>query len=108
MPGMIEVTEDDFAGEVATPGILTVVEFWAPWCGPCRAMVPLLEQVAVERAGVVRVVTVNADEHPRLGMRYGVRGIPTLLFFRDGAVVDRITGAAPRSRIDQVIARHTA
>ncbi|MGH7531696.1 MAG: thioredoxin [Gemmatimonadales bacterium] len=106
MTEMVDVTEENFAAEVAAPGVLTVVDFWAPWCGPCRAIAPVLEQVALERAGTVRIVKVNADEHPKIGMRYNVRGIPTLLFFKDGVVVDRIVGSAPRERIDQVIARH--
>ena len=106
MPGMTEVTEESFAAEVAAGEMLTIVDFWAEWCGPCKAIAPVLEQVAAERAGTVRVVKVNADEHPRIGMRYAVRGIPTLLFFRGGEVVDRIVGSVPKARIDEVIARH--
>ena len=106
MHGMTEVTEETFAAEVAAGGMLTVVDFWAEWCGPCKAIAPVLEQVAAQRADTVRIVKVNADEHPRIGMRYGVRGIPTLLFFRGGEVVDRIVGSVAKARIDEVIERH--
>ena len=106
MHGMTEVTEETFADEVAAGGVLTIVDFWAEWCGPCKAIAPILEQVAAERAGTVRIVKLNADEHPRILMQYGVRGIPTLLLFRGGEVVDRIVGSVPKTRIDEVIARH--
>ncbi|MGH7590523.1 MAG: thioredoxin [Gemmatimonadales bacterium] len=106
MTELVDVTEENFAAQVAARNVLTVVDFWAPWCGPCRALAPVLEQVAAECAGRVRVVKVNADEHPKLGMQFGVRGLPTLLFFRAGVAVDRIAGSAPKARIDQVIARH--
>ncbi|MGB7211301.1 MAG: thioredoxin [Gemmatimonadales bacterium] len=107
MTGLAEVTEENFAAEVAAQGVITIVDFWAPWCGPCKAIAPVLEQLALERADTLRIVKVNADEHPKIGMQYNVRGIPTLLFFKEGVVVDRIVGAAPRERIDQVIVRHT-
>lgn len=106
MNGAIDVTDDDFAAVVAAPDTLVVVEFWAPWCGPCKAIAGTLEQVARERAGAVRIVKVNGDEHPKIGMRWNVRGLPTLLFFKGGVVVDRIVGAVAKPRIDEVIARH--
>ncbi len=82
---------------------LTIVDFWAPWCGPCKMIAPILEQIAVERAGTVKVTKVNSDEHPRLSVRFGVRGIPMMLFFKGGKPVAQIVGAVPRAKIEATI-----
>src|SRR5437879_11207872 len=78
---------------VATEG-LVMVDFWAEWCGPCRAIAPVLEELAAASEGRVTLMKVNVDENPGLAARYGIRSIPTILFFKKGAIVDRVLGAA--------------
>jgi thioredoxin 1 len=106
MPNAVTVTDQTFAAEVEQQPGLTVVDFWAPWCGPCRIIGPMVEEIAVERAGTVKVAKVDSDQNPRLSVRFNVRSIPTLLFFKDGHVVDQIIGAVPRARIDAVVEKH--
>ena len=108
MANITDITEESFAAEVEHSRGITIVDFWATWCGPCKAIAPILEQVAVERAGTVKVVKVNADEYPKVQMRFNVRGLPTLLLFKDGALVDRIVGAMPKSHLDGVIEKALA
>jgi thioredoxin 1 len=99
----IELTEAGFdEALVAHPRL--VVDFWAPWCGPCRAVAPVLEAVALEQAGQVVVGKVNVDEQPALAARFSIRSIPTLLFFKNGVPVDTVIGAVPRPEIDKRLA----
>jgi thioredoxin 1 len=91
-----EITDDEFAHEVLGSDLPVLVEFWAPWCGPCRQLAPVLEQLAEERAGTLKVVKINQDEHPRISAEYRVMGVPTMLVFDRGeAVIDLL---ADRSR----------
>ena len=96
--GIESLTENTFHEALAaSTGV--VVDFWAPWCGPCRAMAPVLEDVAREAPAGVLVAKVNVDEQSALAGRFGVQAIPTLIFFKGGAVVDRVVGAAPKAEI---------
>ena len=92
---VLEFTDANWEKEVEQSDVPVVVDFWAPWCGPCRIVEPAVERVARDLAGRLKVVKVNADLTPELGQRFNVRGIPTLIIFDHGRVVDRQTGASP-------------
>jgi len=96
--GTIALNERGFDEAVAAYPAL-VVDFWAPWCGPCRAVAPILEQIAQEQAGKVTIGKVNVDEESALAARFGIRSIPTLLFFKAGTIVDTVVGAVPKAEI---------
>jgi thioredoxin len=93
------VSEGEFLEEVLRETIPTAVDFWAPWCGPCKMVSPILEDIADKHPGKIKVVKVNSDENPGLSQRFGIQGIPTIILFRDGKEVDRLVGAAPRDNI---------
>ncbi len=95
----LHLTEASFDGEVAKHSEVLMVDFWAEWCAPCRAIAPTLDELARESAGKVSLAKVNVDEHPSLAARYGVRSIPTILFMKGGAVVDQVIGAVPKAQL---------
>ncbi|MGQ9863196.1 MAG: thioredoxin [Bacteroidia bacterium] len=103
----VVVTDESFQKEVLENPTLTIVDFWAPWCGPCHMIAPILEQLAQEYEGRLRIAKVNVDENPQTPYTYGVMAIPTLVFFRGGKVVDKQVGALPKpalkARIDKLL-----
>ena len=99
--GTRSVTDQSFATDVLGAGKPVLVDFWAEWCGPCRMIAPALEEIAGEIGDKVDIVKLNIDENPDTPTRYGVRGIPTMVLFKDGKPVAQKVGAAPRSQIQQ-------
>jgi thioredoxin len=97
------LTQATFDETVATTEGLLLVDFWAPWCGPCRAIAPVLDALVRESAGTVTLAKVNVDEEPALAGRYEIRSIPTILLIKDGRIVDRVVGAVPRATLDAKI-----
>jgi thioredoxin 2 len=93
LPWVAEATETNFGDVVERAGIPVVVDLWAPWCGPCRMISPPLEEVARRLRGRIKLVKVNVDENPQISARFGVQGIPTLLLFRNGELIDTVVGA---------------
>ena len=98
-------TDANFDSEVLQSEIPVLVDFWATWCAPCKAIAPLVDAVADEYAGKVKVGKVNVDENQATPGKFGVRGIPTLILFKGGAVVDQIVGAVPKSQLDAMLAK---
>ena len=96
---MESVTEETFDSRVLAHDKPVLVEFWATWCGPCRMVAPVLDQIAGERADELDIVKLNYDEEPAIGQRYGVMGLPTMLLFRGGEPVRSFVGAKPKARL---------
>ena len=107
LPWIVDADAHDFDEHVAA-SVPVLVDFWAPWCGPCRVVSPAVEAVGTELAGQVKVVKLNVDEAPDVSARYGVQGIPLLVLLRDGEEVDRLVGAVPRPQLRAWVDRHLA
>jgi thioredoxin 1 len=100
---VLAVTDETFDAEVLKSELPALVDFWASWCGPCRAIGPVVEELAEEYAGKVKVAKLNVDESPKTPGQYGIRAIPTLIMFKNGEVVDQITGAVSKSHIESAL-----
>jgi len=100
---MTQANETNFKNEVLTANLPVVVDFWAPWCGPCKAVAPVFEDLAKEYSGKVKFVKVNIDENPALAAQYGIMSIPTLVFFSDGKAVGQVVGAIGKSELKKKI-----
>ncbi len=102
MSSVITATEENFFNEINGP-MPALVDFWAEWCGPCRAVSPIVEEIAKTYAGKLKVLKVNVDENQELASRYGIMSIPTLLFIKGGEEKDKIVGAVPKSKIEDKV-----
>jgi thioredoxin 1 len=102
----IEVTDANFKSEVLDSSTPVLVDFWAEWCGPCKMIAPVVEQLATEYAGKLKVGKVDVDSNQQTSMQFGIRSIPTLLIFKNGRVVDQIVGAVPKHALADKISKH--
>jgi thioredoxin 1 len=103
MADIAEVGDDTFEAEVLKSNLPVLVDFWAPWCGPCKTIAPLVEEIAKEFAGRLKVTKLNVDDHPATASRYGIRGIPNLIILKSGVVKEQIIGAAPKAKLVSAI-----
>lgn len=103
---LVTLTDENFEQEIESSEGLAIVDFWAEWCGPCRLVGPLVEQLAIEHVGKVKVGKLDVDSNRITSQRYGIRSIPTILYFKDGELVDQVIGAVPKSHLEQKIQQH--
>ncbi len=103
-----QVSDANFQTEVLEANLPVLVDFWAEWCGPCRAVAPILDELSSELAGKVKIVKLNVDENRDTMMKYGVRSIPTMILFKNGEPVDMKVGAAPKASLSQWLESHAA
>jgi thioredoxin 1 len=104
----LEVNDSSFETEVLKSNLPVLVDFWAVWCGPCKMIAPLVEEIASEYAGKIKVTKLNVDSNPDTSMRFSIRSIPTLMLFKDGKVVEQIIGAMPKRNLLDKITPHLA
>jgi len=103
MGKITEVGDSNFEAEVTRSDLPVLIDFWAPWCGPCKSIAPIVEELAGEYEGRLKVAKLNVDENPATASRFGVRGIPNLLILKAGTVKDQLVGAVPKSRLVNAI-----
>ena len=103
MGAVPEITDDNFASEVLESTEPVLVDFWAPWCGPCRQLTPIVEELAAENAGAVKVAKLNVDEASKVAQEYGISSIPTLLLFKNGEVQQRVVGVKPKTQLQELL-----
>lgn len=108
MSNAVAVTDATFEQEIEKHDGLAVVDFWATWCGPCRMIGPMLEQLASEYNGKAKVAKLDVDSNQQTSMRFNVRSIPTILFFKDGKLVDTVIGAVPKAKLESKFQEHAA
>jgi len=100
---VVNVTDDSFESEVKQSQVPVLVDFWASWCAPCKAISPMIDELAGQYDGKVKVCKVNVDENPATPGQFGVRGIPTLILFKDGEVLDQVVGAVPKGQLEDLL-----
>ena len=108
MSAIAEVSQGTFSTDVLGADLPVLVDFWAPWCGPCKMLAPVIEEVAGQLAGQAKFVKLNTDENPTVAAQFGISGIPTLILFKGGKEVDRVVGFVPKSAITGMISQHIA
>jgi len=101
-----QVTDASFKEEVLDSDVPVLVDFWAPWCGPCRMVAPVVDEIAEQYKDKVKVVKLNTDENPSVASQYGIRSIPTLMIFKDGQRVDMVVGAVPKTTLANTLEKH--
>ncbi len=101
--GLFEFTDGSFDSGVIRSDLPVLVDFWAAWCGPCKAIAPVIQEIAIEYSGKVKVGKVDVDQNNQIAMQYGIRSIPTFLILKDGKVIDQVVGAVPKKNITDLL-----